>query len=382
MYVRRTSLRFLLAAAALGFGVLTAAPAVAAGRIDFAPKVDSPSGGNFPSWGPGPSPVGTVGADFTGDGITDLVAADFGGDGPIMMAGNGDGTFRSGTRVGAVGNGFGAVATGDLDGDGTADVVAQAWTKIAVFLGNGDGTFRVGQKYPTLEGAQQQVAIIDVNADGRADVLSMIPTGVQTWFGGGDGTLRAGPSALIAGTSAAFTTGRFDGDDRVDLAINNDVVQQVEVFLGTGDGGFTRKGASTSGLITEDVRAADFDGDGIDDVITADSFSFSTTVLISDGRGDFRDTHRVPLSGAGPTSIAVADFDGDGVNDAAMSAVLSSTMVVLRGTGDGSVDKVGEFPVTTAPQTPVLADFDRDGKTDIAVAGAANAVSFLKNRSS
>src|SRR5437762_2355663 len=112
MHVRSISIRLLLALCVPVLGVITAAPAFAAGRIDFAPKVDSPSGGNFPSWGPGPAPVGMVGADFTGDGITDLVAADFQGAGPILMAGKGDGTFRTGTRVGSVGNGFGAVSAG------------------------------------------------------------------------------------------------------------------------------------------------------------------------------------------------------------------------------------------------------------------------------
>ncbi|WP_067814277.1 FG-GAP repeat domain-containing protein [Nocardia inohanensis] len=380
MHSRISGPRFALVAAA---AVVLALPgtAQAAGHIAFSPKVDSPSGGSFPSWGPGPSPIGTVGADFTGDGIPDIVAADFGGDGPIMMAGKGNGTFGTGTRVGSVGNGFGAVGAGDLNGDGKIDVVAQAWTTIAVFLNNGDGTFKVGQKYTTLEGAQQEVIVTDTNGDGRADLLSLIPAGVQTWLGNGDGTFKSGPSTLMAGPAAAFTIGKFNADSKIDIAVNNDLLQQVEVFTGNGDGGFTKKGSSTSGLITEDVRAGDFDGDGIDDVITADSFSFSTTVLVSDGNGGFKKTNRITFSGLGPTSIAVADFDRDGKLDAAMSAVLDSKMVIFSGNGDGTVARTADYAVTSQPQTPVLADFDRDGKTDIVVAGSANAVSFLKNAS-
>ncbi|WP_067544974.1 FG-GAP repeat domain-containing protein [Nocardia crassostreae] len=370
---------FTLTATASALVLALPGTASAAGSIDFAPKVDSPSGGSFPSWGPGPSPIGTVGADFTGDGITDVVAADFGGNGPIMMAGKGDGTFAPGSRVGTPGNGYGAVGAGDLNGDGRTDVVAQAWTSIAVFLNNGNGTFQAGEKYTTLEGAQQEVIVADANGDGKADVLSLVPTGVKTWLGKGDGKLDGGATAIIAGPAAAFTVGKFNADNAIDIAINNDLLQQVEVFTGNGDGSFTRKGGSTSGLITEDVRAGDFDGDGIDDVITADSFSFSTTVLISDGQGDFRDSHRITFSGLGPTSIAVADFDRDGTLDAAMSAVLDSKMVIFTGKGDGTVAKTGDHAVTSQPQTPVIADFDRDGKLDIVVAGAANAVSFLKN---
>ncbi|GAA5070513.1 FG-GAP repeat domain-containing protein [Nocardia iowensis] len=362
----------------IGPGLIAPATAHAAAPINFAPKVDSPSGGQFPSWGPGPSAIGTVTADFNGDGKADIVSADFQGVGPILMTGKGDGRFNTGTRVGDAGNGYGAVGVGDLNGDGTPDVVAQAWTTLATFLNNGDGTFRPVVKYPTLEGAQQEAIVADVNGDGKADVLSLVPTGVKTWLGKGDGTLDDGSISHIPGVAAAFTVGKFNSDNKLDIAVNNDALQQVHVFTGNGDGSFTRRGASTSGLITEDVRAGDFDGDGIDDVITADSFSFSTTLLLSDGQGGFKKTDRVNLSGLGPTSIAPGDFNKDGKLDAAMSAVLNSKMVVFTGEG-GSISKTGDFDVTSAPQTPVVADFDGDGKLDIVVAGSANAVSFLKN---
>ncbi|WP_198347370.1 FG-GAP repeat domain-containing protein [Nocardia terrae] len=372
--------RLLVTAAVASAAVLTLPSAAwAAGAIAFAPAVDSPSGGSFPSWGPGPAPSGMAAADLDGDGNIDIVAADFQGDGPILMKGKGDGTFAPGTRVGSVGTGFGAVAIGDLNGDGKPDIAAQSWTQIVVFLNNGDGTFKKGQTYTTIEGAQQELFVADVNGDGKADVLSLLPTGVQTWLGNGDGTLKTGPVTTIAGTPAAFILGKFHAGGKVDMAINNDVTQQVEVFFGNGDGSFTRKGASTSGLITEDIRAADFDGDGIDDIVTADSFSFSTTLLVSDGQGGFRKTNRLNLSGLGPDSIAVGDFNHDGHMDAAMSAVLNSKIVIFTGNGDGTITKTGEYDVTTQPQTPVVADFNKDGKPDIAVAGDANTVSFLKN---
>src|SRR5260370_42672145 len=69
----------------------------------------------------GVSPVSVAVGDFNGDGVQDLVIANFGSNNVSVLLGNGDGTFQ-GARNFAAGASPNSVAVGDFNGDGVQDL--------------------------------------------------------------------------------------------------------------------------------------------------------------------------------------------------------------------------------------------------------------------
>ena len=91
--------------------------------------------------GKGPNEVQV--ADLNGDGIPDIVAANYGSDTVSVLLGNGNGTFQPAQSF-AAGSGPASVAVADLNGDGKLDLVVgnRNDSTVSVLSGNGNGTFQ------------------------------------------------------------------------------------------------------------------------------------------------------------------------------------------------------------------------------------------------
>ena len=366
------------------FGVLGTASASAAGTISFAPAVTYPT----PSLaGPGPGAVTTVAGDVDGDGDTDVVATDWFGPGPIVLRNQGLGVFGSSTTAAAV-SGIGALASGDFDRDGRLDLAGRTGTQIVVLLGNGDASFRVGTRMNVLSNAQQAITVLDVNGDGVTDIATTAATGIQVLLGRGDGTFVLGPLTPLLALMADLKPARFDTDGNADLAVVDatPLNARIVALSGNGNGTFAITGSGAVGHGPEAVMTADLNGDGLDDAVSVDSFSilgslstFSITVLLANGQGGFATGARYP-TGKGPVSGATADLDGDGDIDVAVSAVGDATVTVYANDGAGRLARAGQLSVASFPQTPVAADLDADGRPDLAVPSPGK-LAVLRNQS-
>jgi hypothetical protein len=73
-----------------------------------------------------------------------------------------------------------------------------------------------------------------------------------------------------------------------------------------------------------------------------------------------------------PTAVAIADFDGDGKLDVAVTNVGGNNLCPLLGNGDGFLRPEDCFGVNGAAVAIAIADFNGDGKPDAAVAGSGN----------
>ena len=83
----------------------------------------------------------------------------------------------------------------------------------------------------------------------------------------------------------AIAVGDFNGDGTQDLATANARGSTASVLLGTGSGGFAAKTDFATGPNPRDVAVGDFNGDGAQDLATADFGGDTVSVLLGDGSG-------------------------------------------------------------------------------------------------
>jgi FG-GAP-like repeat/Putative Ig domain len=340
-----------------------------------------------------PEPFGIVAADFNEDGKPDLaVAANVR---MYVFLGNGDGTFAP-TATSPVSvpsppyDDFGSpyvgpIAVGDFNHSGHQGMaIGEVQNEAAVILlGDGNGSF-----VPSTAAFANAFAIpinaldaADFNADGNLDLAFVNGVGYQSLvaLGYGNGAFnRAGVLPDTQGFSVGAAAGDFNGDGKLDVIVANGGVHAnagqvsgVTTWLGSGDGTFTPAnglpiavGQSLSAIVT-----ADFNGDGKLDVAVTDSGGNAVIVLLGNGDGTFGSPINIPV-GNQPDAIVAGDFNNDGKLDLAVANFGDNTITLLLGNGDGTFTQAAGSPyaVGNGPYQIAAADFNGDGKLDLAVA--------------
>jgi len=333
------------------------------------------------------APSGTaVVADVNGDGAQDIVVTDYNGDAVSVLLNNGSGVFP--VPAYATGKAPGAVALGDVNGDGKLDMVIANGSlyafespdnTVSVLLGNGNGTFQPRVDYPSGN-TPFSIAVGDLNGDGKADVVAANygDNTVSVFLAKASGALAAKVDYPTASSPGSVVIGDFNGDGKPDLAVSAAAVNVVSILLGNGDGTFRPKVDYPTDIGPITLVVGDFNGDGKLDLATANVYFGTVSVLLGNGDGTF--APHVEYGAGGPAwSLAVGDFNGDTKTDIAVvdgglycpkpdECTTGSGLGVLLGRGDGTFQPAVMYGTEGGPSDIVVADFNADGKLDLAVA--------------
>ena len=335
----------------------------------------------------GAYPQSVATGDFNGDGRIDLVVADGSGNNVTVLLGNGDGTFMAGVQYASGAKTVSAVVA-DINGDKKQDLVVVNADllpgQLTILFGNGDGTFQSGLNYASTKRltitTPRGITTADFNCDGKPDlaVANGGNNSVAILFGFGDGTFRTGLSVATGHPPVAIVTADFNHDGHPDLAVVNSVSGDVTVLLANSTcSGFKlpvnyNLGAGVNAV---SLTVADFNGDGFPDIAVADAGSATSPggifILLNKGDGTFA----APISlsaGTNPDFVIAADFNGDHKQDLAIANQGSGNVSILLGNGDGtftlkSNNCVGNTLCKGIPSSIAVADFNGDGKLDLAV---------------
>ena len=329
-----------------------------------------------PATGPYPSSVAV--GDFNGDGIADIVVANYGnltgGESLTILLGHGDGTFTAEPVSPATGTAPYVVVVGDFNGDGIPDLaVANSYSDtLTILLGKGDGTFTTAAS-PATGYTPTSIAVGDFNGDGNADlaVSNSYSNTISILLGDGHGNFTPAASPVTGSYPYFVATGDFNGDGIPDLAVANSHDDTLTILLGKGDGTFTTAASPSTGSFPASIAVGDFNGDGNADlaIVNAgvDAEGNTVTILLGDGHGNFT-VAPSPVTATFPRYIAVADFNGDGYPDLAVADEGGNAVTILLGRGDGTFTATAVSPPTGSyPDSIAVGDFNGDGVPDVVV---------------
>ncbi|MBN8551209.1 MAG: VCBS repeat-containing protein [Deltaproteobacteria bacterium] len=308
-----------------------------------------------------------VSADFNNDGILDLVREDSNTGGILLQLGNGDGSFKGSTVIGASAK-LGLVAqiqTADVNGDGITDIVA-AGQSTYTYLGNGDGSFKspIAHDQYNIGG----LALADWNNDGKVDLITGDDSGIiRISLGNGDGTFDTikGDAGTFSSSIYSLAVGDLNGDGKLDVVAGGVTNSAATVYF-AGSNGTLSSGSNVNlnsfdGSYIGDILLYDLNGDSRLDIVVGKGDG-QNSVYLNQGSNSFSTES---LYGSGGYSSSLADLNGDGKVDLISSGNTGSPRVAY-GNGDGTFGTPQSFASGVSYATGLaVADFNGDGVSDL-----------------
>ena len=280
--------------------------------------------------------------------------------------------------------GPGNLITGDVNKDGHADLVAVCGDNrtLTIFRNRGDGQFDQSATAPVvLQYPPNEIVIGDMNGDGHADLVVGSHDSYTITILRGDGTgkfsaassdsvsMRAGSHPHTHGLGVAD----LNGDGLLDIVTANSSDNDVSVMLNNARGGFLPAPGSPFpvGPAPYPLTIGDVNNDGRPDIVSTSSHSSTRalTILTGDGHGNFV-RKDMALRTANPWFVAIADLNNDKLVDLVMTHSERSELSVLTGRGNGDFMEVdgSPFDLGNSAWHVATADINRDGNTDVLAA--------------
>ena len=325
-------------------------------------------------------------ADVNRDGNADILVANGGSGNLSVYLGDGKGGFSqpNGSPFSA-GQNPTDIGTGDFNGDGNLDIaIANHGVKlVTVLLGNGKGQFSFAPGSPfTVESNPHPhgIAVADFNGDKKLDIAidSWAENKVLLLFGKGDGAFQSPGVKIDVGKMPyqRLRTADVNEDGNADILTSNFEGSSVSILLADGRGKFTRRDfpvppnpfgiaiAALNGDRHLDLAIFHYSGHA------TDRSKNGMSVLFGDGHGNFALAPGSPFPvGQYPATIAAGDLDGDGIADLVVSNYEDGTLTIYL-CGRNRITLAGYSPIRVGhtPHGVAVADLNHDGKGDVVVA--------------
>ena len=286
------------------------------------------------------------------------------------------------------------LATADLDGDGLPEVLAAVGGlsknqrgSIVIARNLGKGRFQKRLEY-SVPSQAKGVAFADLDRDGKLDLLyTARGSGYKDDLKRGILFVRRGlgewkfgpPIESDAGKSAYYIDAAdLNNDGFLDVVVPNEHDSCATYFVNPGRGIFDLKTLSARAArasqipgkrshAVNDVRVADFDGDGNADLLTANLGTSTVSLFRGNGDGTFQ-KDAVLDAGRNGAFLAVSDFDSDGDSDFAITHWTEDFTSVFLNHGDGTFEPRRDYRTGLGNYGVDSADLTGDGHPDLGTA--------------
>lgn len=321
----------------------------------------------------GGQPVAVALGDFDRNGSADIAAADKQGNKIIVLlshlnSGGGDPCAVLGlTRASDISGITGpvAVVAGDLDGDRKVDLAVVGIDGVSVFFGDGAGGFQPNSANPMPVGSSPgSIAIADFNRDGIPDLIvaNEASDNVSIILGGGSRTFAAACSISVGPRKASFVVaGDLNHNGAQDFAVASDQTGDVSVF---------RQPPPTPGSLSSCTDlAANFHG------LPPLQLSAVPQAMVAD--------HLNPSDVAPDLAVAMTSASGsaDGSVQIFFAQSSAGSDVVYQNGGVVSVPRPAGSLFNSQPSGLAAGDINRDGQDDLVVTDRKNGdVAILLNQ--
>lgn len=314
----------------------------------------------------GDGPTAIVPADLDGSGSLDLAVANAeSGDVSILLT-DGVGGISVNQRFEIGGSPRALAAKDfDGDGHVDLAVVADGETsgsRVHLLLNDGSGGVAETRLIAELadesqgkKGSALAIAAADLDQDGDFDlaVPRVSDDDVVVLLNGGSGGFTAADTLATGFGPEAITAFNLNDDAAPDLAVSNGGGTDISVLVNRVRSTFINEIRLDFRAPPRAIGAGDFNGDGKQDlaVTSGDDARSHVAVLVNEGTGVFIKGNALPV-GSDPRGLVVADFNGDGMPDLATANQASDDVSVLL--NDGSFTEIGGASIECTSADPAL----------------------------
>ena len=273
-----------------------------------------------------------------------------------------------------------SIAIGDLDADGDLDLVSGNGRHLPerdwVWSNNGRGVFYGKRSVGSEADPTYAVALGDLDGNGSLDLVVANDTGHASLAYRNDGHghfTPLGPLGRARQPRRAVALGDFDGDRDLDAVLVG--LGQDHLYLNDGTGrGWTERafGRRETGALPRatGVATGDIDGDGDIDIVVPGRYEAKSLIYFNDGQSGFAQSKEFGAAADDMTTVALADLDGDKRLDIITGNWKQPHRVYLNDGGESFTRTKTFGGGDEQTWSLAVADMDLDGDHDVVVGNA------------